>query len=103
MIKYQILIETDALQDIRNASEWYDKQGFKLGHKFQEQVKKQINSLKISPLRYCIRYAEVRCMHLIKFPFMVHFSVDNQVQTVNIFAVTHTSRNPEIWKQNLKS
>lgn len=46
MTKYKISIDSDALQDIQHATDWYNQQVKGLGSRFQKQVKKQINSLK---------------------------------------------------------
>ncbi|HQT59555.1 hypothetical protein, partial [Daejeonella sp.] len=33
-----------------------------------------------------------------KFPFMIHFTIDDNHQYVDILALFHTSRNPMIWE-----
>jgi hypothetical protein len=53
-------------------------------------------------LAYAIRYADVRCMLVKKFPFMVHFTIDENQKLVEVFAVHHTSRNPKIWEERKK-
>jgi hypothetical protein len=68
-----------------------------LGSRFQKQVKHQINLLKIKAEYYSVRYSDVRCMVIKKFPFLVHYIIEES--TVKIFAVLHTSRNPLIWKE----
>ncbi|MBT1704828.1 hypothetical protein KK060_16150 [Fulvivirgaceae bacterium PWU20] len=78
MPKYKIKIAPDALPDIQDATDWYNKQLQGLGTRFQKQVITQINSLKSNPLSHVIRYADIRCMLIKRFPFMVHFSV-NQI------------------------
>ena len=95
-MKYKILIDEEALSDIQEATEWYNEQLQDLGSRFQKQVKSQINSLKTDAEIHTNRYENVRCMLIKKFPFMVHYTVDNL--TVNIFAILHTSRNPKIWE-----
>ncbi len=97
MARYKISIEQDALQDIQHATDWYNERVKGLGARFQKQVIAQINSLKINPLVYSRRYAEVHCMLIKKFPFFVHFTIDENVKQIEIFAIFHTSRNPEIW------
>jgi len=99
MKKYKVVIDADALQDIQEATDWYNEQSYGLGIRFQEQVKLHINKLKNNPNNYRIRYADVRCMLVKKFPFLVHFIVDESNMLVEVFAVIHTSRNPKIWKQ----
>ena len=99
MAKYKIVVEPDALQDIQEATDWYNEQLKGLGSRFQKQVVTQVNTLKKNPLGYAIRYAAVRCMIVKKFPFMVHFTIDENQKLVEVFAVYHTSRNPKIWEE----
>ncbi len=42
---FKIKIDSDALLDIREVTEWYSKESPRLGSRFQKQVKQQINSL----------------------------------------------------------
>lgn len=45
MVKYKIRIDTEALDDILHASEWYHNQSNGLDIRFQKQIKTQINLL----------------------------------------------------------
>lgn len=96
---YSIKIDTDAYQDIKDAALWYEEQAQGLGGRYKAQVVKQIDSLKKNPLIVAVRYANVRCMKIKKFPFLVHYTVEESM--VTIYAVIHTSRNPEIWKKRI--
>jgi plasmid stabilization system protein ParE len=96
---FTIKIDIEALTDIEDAAEWYEVQSTGLGKRFKNQVKKQIDSLTIKALVYGTRYTDVRCMLIHKFPFLVHFVIDETESSVEIFAVLHTSRNPKIWLQ----
>lgn len=96
--KYKVKIDKEALLDILKATDWYNRQVKGLGFRFQKQVIIQINSLSFNPNGYKIRYEDVRCMLIKKFPFLVHFTVDELNYIVIVFAVIHTSRNPEIWE-----
>ena len=44
----------------------------------------------------------MRCMRVEKFPYLVHFHVNEQSKTVKVEALFHTSRNPEIWDDRTK-
>lgn len=46
MNTYKLKIHEEALQDIQNATDWYNEHLQGLGSRFQKQVKTQINSLK---------------------------------------------------------
>jgi len=94
---FQLFIDTEAFQDIHQAAEWYELQSEGLGPRFKKQVISQIEGLKSRPFSYSVRYGEVRCMRIKKFPFLVHFTVDKVPRIVKIFAVVHCSRNPKIW------
>lgn len=102
MTKYKIKIEPEALKDIQEATDWYNKQLQGLGSRFQKQVIVQINSLKSNPSAYAVRYADVRCMIIKKFPFLVHFTADENQKLVDVFAIFHTSRSPKIWEERKK-
>jgi hypothetical protein len=99
MPDYVIKIAPEALKDIQQATDWYNEQLQGLGKRFQKQTIRQINNLKSSGLLYHIRYNDVRCMVIEKFPFMVHFALNTEQNMVTVYAVLHTSRNPTIWNR----
>jgi hypothetical protein len=97
MVRYRIKIYHEALQDINQGTDWYNEQLSGLGNRFKKQVISQINKLSTTAQLYTIRYDDVRCMVIKKYPFLVHFTLDNDRKMITIFAVFHTSRNPQIW------
>jgi mRNA-degrading endonuclease RelE of RelBE toxin-antitoxin system len=97
MSSHKIKIYTEALHDIQEATDWYNFKLRGLGGRYQSQVKRQINTLKNNPFLYTVRYTDVHCMLIKKFPFAVHFTINKKQSLVEVFAVYHTSRNPEIW------
>jgi len=96
---YQISIDPEALQDIQDATDWYNEQLEGLGGHFQKQVKTQISLLKKNAGTYSVRYQDVRCMLIKRFPFLVHFKISEKQKVVEVFAVLHTSRSPRIWSE----
>lgn len=96
---YKIQIQKQAISDIQQAIIWYNDQLKGLGKRFHIQVKSQIDLLESNAHHYGIRYADVRCVLVKKFPFLIHFTIDELSKTVNVFAVIHTSRNPTIWSE----
>lgn len=99
---YKIKIDEEALADIHSAKDWYDEQLKGLGKKFRTKLKKDINSLKTNPFVCAVRYNNARCLVMKKFPFMVHYKIDTDNLLIEIFAVLHTSRNPQIWEERKK-
>lgn len=99
---YNIKIDEDALNDLREIVIWYNNQLQNLGLRFHKQVKSQINSLKNQPYICAIRYSDIRCMLIKKFPFMIHYTINEDFKLVEIYSIFHTSRNPEIWNSRSK-
>lgn len=101
-MSYKLKIDIDAFADIQQAQDWYELQQKGLGKRYINQVKKQINALKKDPYIFSIKYKEIRCKKVDKFPFLIHYKINEELKTVNIFAIFHTSRSPEIWNRNNK-
>ncbi|TRX38116.1 type II toxin-antitoxin system RelE/ParE family toxin [Flavobacterium sp. ZT3R18] len=101
-MRFQLKIDVDALNDIQETFEWYEMQLKGLGLRFKTQTKKQINSLKKNPYLFAIKYNEVRCRKIEKFPFLIHYTIEEELNIITVFAVFHTSRSPEIWKKRTK-
>jgi mRNA-degrading endonuclease RelE of RelBE toxin-antitoxin system len=99
MKKYKVKIDPEALADIQEITYWYNEVQAGLGKRFQKAAIKQINSLNKDPQVCAIRYKELRCILVKKFPYMVHFYINNENNTVEILAVISTDRNPKIWQE----
>jgi hypothetical protein len=65
-----------------------------LGKKFYLDFKTCLKALEINPY-YQIRYDSIRCFPSKKFPFMIHFRVDETAKLVSVEAVISTHMNPE--------
>lgn len=101
-MNYKLIIDIDAFKDIQETIEWYELQLKGLGQRYKIQTKKQINSLKKDPYIFSLKYNEIRCRKIEKFPFLIHYQVDEILKTITVFAVFHTSRSPKIWKRKDK-
>lgn len=98
-MKYKVKIEPDALTDLQDIANWYNEAQARLGKRFLDTAIKQINSLSTNPQIYTIRYKEIRCMLVKKFPYMVHFFINEASHCVEVLAVISTFRNPKIWEE----
>lgn len=102
MRKYAIKIEPEAVSDIQEITDWYNEAKAKLGKKFRDAAIKQINSLNRHPQIFSVRYHEIRCMPVKKFPYLVHFFINEETRTVEILAVISTDRDPKIGEEKTK-
>lgn len=99
MKKYRIKISSEALYDIRDIALWYDTQKTGLGIRFQNAIIKQIETIAENPHIFAIRYKEIRCMVVKKFPYMIHFYLNPNTFTIEVLAVIGTNRNPIVWEE----
>ena len=95
---FTIKIEPEAKHDIQEGIDWYNKQQPGLGREFHAAVKKHLKKLQTNPY-FQIRYEEVQCLPLTTYPYMIHFTINEQQQKVIVHAVFNTLRNPAIWKE----
>lgn len=95
---FDIKIEPEAHQDIQEGIDWYNEQQPGLGRTFYEEVKDAFKRLQTHPF-FQIRYDKVRCLPLKSYPYMIHFTVDEQEKRVIVRAVFNMSRDPGIWKK----
>ncbi|MCP3659934.1 MAG: type II toxin-antitoxin system RelE/ParE family toxin [Bacteroidetes bacterium] len=93
---FKIKLEKAALKDLQKAVDWYSSQKVGLGKKFYSAFQKAIGNLQKNPF-YQIRYDEVRCFPLKKFPFMIHFTLQEDIELIVIRAVFHTSLDSNEW------
>ena len=93
---FDIVFEKRAEFDIQQAVDYYDTQQIGLGEKFWLSVSKHISSISKNPF-FQIRYSNVRCLPVKKFPFMIHFLVDEKRKIAYIISIFHTSQSPDKW------
>jgi hypothetical protein len=103
MKSFKIIIDEDALTDLQRATNWYNERVENLGARFKKQVKRQIAGLKKNAIGFTIRYRKIHCLPVKKFPYIIHYSVDEAKSVVKILAIIHTSRDPDIWETKTKS
>ena len=98
-MSFLVKIEPEAREDIQSSINWYNKQQLGLGRKFLDEIQKTFNSLSKNPF-YQRRYKSVFCFPIKKFPFMIHFTIDNENKIVTVRGVFHTSLNPINWNKS---
>jgi plasmid stabilization system protein ParE len=94
-MKYKTSILLEAVQDFKEAKLWYKKTNVPLlSQRFANSVKSAINKLQKQPTLYAIRYKNVRVVHTDKFPFAIHFIIEENL--IIITAIIYAGRDPQI-------
>ena len=96
---YKSIILPLAKWDIEKAAIWYNSKQKGLGQRFMKAIHNKVLLIRQSPKIFPVRYDDIRTAVLDIFPFMIHYTVDDEQKTVIISAVFHTSRNPDMWKK----
>jgi len=95
---YKSIILPLAEKDIREAAFCYNEKQIGPGKRFITAVREKVRFIEQNPKICIVRYNSVRTVVLNKFPFMIHYTINQSNKTVIVSAVLHTSRNPDIWK-----
>lgn len=96
---YEIKLNPRAFTDIQHAIDYYNEQQQGLGKRFYDTIVDSFETLKLHPF-YQIRYDNVRCFYTKPFPFLIHFTVNQNANSIIVLAVIHTSMSPAKWPKN---
>lgn len=89
--------------DLKEASEWYNNARKGLGLIFLKDISQNVSYITENPLVYSVRYSNIRVAFSNKFPYGIHYEYLPEFNQVNILAVYHTSRNPQLWDETSKN
>jgi hypothetical protein len=84
-----------AEEELLEALLWYEARSEGLGAEFLRQAKIQEARLTRTPLVHAIDYADIRRAFLGKFPYSLHFRIEDEC--VRVLACIHQSRDPKRW------
>ena len=98
---FKIVITHKARIDMFEGIEWYNKQSEGLGKRFYQAIQKEYKTIRQNPY-FQIRYQDVRCLPLKKFPYMFHFVIDEERKRVVVIGVICTHRDPKIGEERFK-
>jgi hypothetical protein len=97
MRKYKIVFSIHAIDDVEKACEYYNQEQRNLGKRFVKQVATTINSIRLNPYYSGVRYDDVRCAIIKKFPFLIHYTIEEKNKQITIAAVYSTHQEP-LWE-----
>jgi plasmid stabilization system protein ParE len=84
-----------AVDEFADARKWYAGLKVKgLSNRFAQAVKATIQQILKHPTAYAVRYNNVRIAHTDKFPYAIHFYIEND--TIIIIAIIFNGRDPNI-------
>jgi plasmid stabilization system protein ParE len=97
----QIQFTKEALFDIEEITLWYEDQREGLSFDFELCLEVGINEILRTPSAFQKRYKQVKIRFINRFPFGIHYIINNEI--ITIVGVFHTSRSPSNWLKRNKS
>ncbi len=95
----ELSIAPEASSDIAEAYAWYEDRRAGLGEEFLSSVDACLEGIRRRPEMYQVAHETYRRALTRRFPFAVFY--ENTGARVTIYAVLHTSRHPDKWRQRL--
>ena len=92
---FKLLFDFRIHQDIEKSIDYYIDKSPKAASNFYNAINDAYDLLEVNPF-FQIRYKDYRCLPIIDFPFMLHFSVNEKQKTVCIHALINTSKDPKV-------
>lgn len=97
-MSFTAILAPEAIQDTQEIIDYYDEEQPGLGEIFENTLHDHLSTLQKSPY-FQQRYEDVRCLPLKKFPYMIHYTVDEEQKLIIVRAILHTSLDPQNWKK----
>ena len=89
----------DADAELAEARQWYAHQREDLDIEFMERIDAALLRIVRNPHLYPIVYRTLRRAVVRRFPFAVFYEVT--ADEIQVVAVFHSRRNPEVWKSRV--
>lgn len=90
----RIVYLPNAKQELKEAREWYNKQRKGLGKELMKDVSDLHSRIKNNPFFASIEYQEIRAPSCSRFPYSLHYYIDQQRKQIVILSFFHHKRKP---------
>jgi len=92
---HTLLLSDESRLDIIDAFSWYESKRPGLGTDFELCLEAGFNKILRDPSLFQKRYKHLRIHFIERFPYGIHYLTEEN--TLKVFGVFHTSRNPSSW------
>ena len=85
-----------AVDDLRDAVQWYEQQRAGLGGEFAQQTDRLLSKMAENPLQFPVVHRDVRRALVRPFPYGIFFRDLGSI--LRIVAIVHLHRHPSTWR-----
>lgn len=97
---FTIKYHPNLLFELQEIVHYYNYKHPQLGARFYKNTIEKTLKLKDNPFIYATKYDNIRCVAVPKFPYLIHYEIDEIENIVYIHAVISMFRNPkQHWKK----
>ena len=93
-MKYKVQFSKAAKKEVKDQAYYYESLVPGLGKRFYHNVRQQAKTLGANP-HFRVRYSKIRCVPVAEFPFMMHYTLNEDEHSILVHSVMHTARNPQ--------
>ncbi len=80
-MNFTVEYNPDFFDDIAQAVDWYNEKKTGLGDILFNNIRNQTAKLSTSAFHNAVKYDDVRCMRIEKFPYLVHYCINEHAKT----------------------
>ncbi|SEF56922.1 Plasmid stabilization system protein ParE [Halpernia humi] len=89
---YKLKLRKRAVNQMQKSYDFYESKSIALGEKFISTVEKYFERISNNPKHFQIKREEIREAYIKVFPFVIVYQIIKD--TIIIYSIFHTSRNP---------
>ena len=98
-MNYAIRFRPEVVDDLAEASQWYDQRSPGLGAEFLAECQASFDRITAHPQSVAAGPRDVRSVRLHRFTYVVHYRMEQS--TVVVLAVFFGGRDPDTWTDRL--
>lgn len=91
---FKIIYNPEVFLEIQEIVDWYNGQQSGLGNRFFQVLKENLTQLPRYASLFAVRYDDIRCMPVRKFPYLIHYRIDETKKVIQVEAIQSTYRTP---------
>ena len=92
MAAYQLVIHENAINELGDASEYYNQKKSGLGFEFEEEIFVLLDLIKRNPLLFPVKFVRIHEAVVKRFPYVVNYEII--VKEIIILSVFHVKQHP---------
>lgn len=101
-MEYTILVIEEAENELDESFIWYETQKIGLWDEFIQYIQISFDFIKNHPESSEKKKKNIYRHLMNKFPFGIYYTIEKEVNQIQIISILHFKRNPKIWRKRLK-